>query len=109
MKFIVNTVDKTITLEESVNLYKFTELIKKMFGDEWKSYELKQTTDWQIISYPIDRVITIPYLPINPYYPNVRPYPDIICCNQQSNGTVQLNEMSLSEISHEQKNQEIGK
>jgi hypothetical protein len=64
MKLQLDTIAKTIKIDEQVNLEELFEMLKKLLPNgEWKGFKLDVNT--QIVwSNPI---IVNPYIPINPY------------------------------------------
>lgn len=70
MKFQIDTTQKTIKIEEEVNLGELFEKLEIMFPNQlWKEYKLEVSviTNW---TNPI--IITNP--PTYPYYPTTQPY-----------------------------------
>lgn len=96
MKIILDTLEKVIKIEESVNLGEFMETLEKMlpFG-EWKKFKLE--TNVSINSQWVTPIVLKEYInPISPIpcpsypypsYPWYKPYPDITCSNQLLTGT----------------------
>ena len=73
MKIQLDTIDKTITIEEDVNLHDFYEQINSILpGGLWREFTLKVT---KIVEW---REPITPHTPINPYQPigvpNTNPY-----------------------------------
>jgi len=76
MKLQINTTEKTIKIEEQVNISELFDMLTKLFpNDEWKSYKLESAVITQWVN-----PITIPY-PVypSPYWWN--PNPMITFCN----------------------------
>lgn len=74
MKLQINTTDKTIKIEESVNVYEFFQMIQNLFPNNlWKDFKLETNVinNWSnpiiIKEYPIYPVNPFPYNP--PYNP----------------------------------------
>lgn len=68
MKIQLDTVNKTIVIEEKVNLKDFVELVKNLLPNNmWEEYSLecKVITNW---SNPWTYPITPSPMPIGPYY-----------------------------------------
>lgn len=75
MKLSLDTIQKTITIEESVNLNEFYEMIKKLLPDDlWKDFKLETNViqNWNspiiIKEYPIYPIYPSPSLPYQPPY-----------------------------------------
>lgn len=66
MKIQLDTDNKTIKIEDSVNLGDFINYIKKILPHgEWKDFKLEVNT---IISW-VNPIVIEPYKPYSPYYP----------------------------------------
>lgn len=81
MKLQIDTKEKSIKIEETVNLGELFEKLKMLFpNDEWQEYNIMSTVinNW---SNPI--IIKEPYYPFvpSPIYPTV-PYPQYPTCPQ---------------------------
>ena len=66
MKIQLDTIQKTITIEEDVNLHDFYEQINSLLPSGlWREFTLKVTkiTEWR------DPITVTPNTPINPYQP----------------------------------------
>jgi hypothetical protein len=77
MKFKIDTENKTITINEAVNLKELFDIIKSMFPEDWKEYNLIVetnfiTTPLDIKPYPWNE--PHPWQPVVPYEPN-KTYP----------------------------------
>lgn len=71
MKIQLDTIRKTITIEEDVNLHDFYEQINGLLpGGLWREFTLKVTKIIQRIE-PVT-----PHTPINPYRPLTTPQPN---------------------------------
>lgn len=82
MKIKIDTTNKTIHIEEDINLGEFFDKLSVLFGnDAWREYELRVATIYNWVN-----PITIPWptTPINPivpiYQPDYNPYPTVTCC-----------------------------
>ena len=66
MKLNIDTENKTITINETVNLKELNDTIKKLLPNEWKEYDL-------IVEH---KYTTAPYQPLDIHktYPWVKPY-----------------------------------
>jgi hypothetical protein len=92
MKIQLDTINKTITIEEDVNLHDFYEQINSLLPSGlWREFTLKVTeiTKWKD---PIPWTPSNPYPTIDPYtpigVPNTTPYnPPQIWYTTTSNGT----------------------
>ena len=73
MKIQIDTKEKTIKVEETVNLGELCKVLDKLLPKEWKGYSLQSgsTIFW---SNPISWVYINP-TPIIPYYPPLYPTP----------------------------------
>lgn len=62
MKLQIDTENKTIKIEEAVNIDKFIKMVKKLFpNNEWKEYELEVgTITYWTNPYPIIYPLTYP-------------------------------------------------
>lgn len=70
MKLQLDTKNKTITIEESIKLDEFFQMIKKLLPDEWKQYrlEIKNIINWV-------NPIVIEKEKINPWITYIQPPP----------------------------------
>ena len=74
MKIQLDTVNKTIKIEEDVNLHDFYEQINAILPDgKWREFTLKVD---KIVEWKEPITITPNTTPINPYGPFTTPYPD---------------------------------
>lgn len=91
MKLVLDTTNKTIKIEESVNLGELTNTLERMLPlGLWKEFKLETNT--QIIwSNPII-IRDYPYINPFPYptYPWYNPLPQMIYTNQGIEGQMQL-------------------
>lgn len=70
MKIQLDTVNKTITIEEDVNLHDFYEQLNSILPDgKWREFTLKvsKITEWR-------DPINVPRIPTPPYNPGVDPW-----------------------------------
>lgn len=74
MKIQLDTINKTITIEEDVNLHDFYEQINAILPDgRWREFTLKVS---KIVEWREPITITTPQQPINPYdTPTTNPSP----------------------------------
>lgn len=94
MKIQLDTVNKTITIEEDVNLHDFYEQINAILPDgKWREFTLKvgKIVEWR---EPI--TITPNTTPINPYGPFTTPQPNTYPYDPQiwyttNTGDIELN------------------
>lgn len=73
MKIQLDTVNKTITIEEDVNLHDFYEQINAILPDgKWREFNLKvsKIVEWR------EPITITPHTPINPYQPLTTPQPN---------------------------------
>lgn len=75
MKMLIDTVNKTITIEEDINLHDFHEEINKLLpGGEWREYTLKITkvVEWRDNNRtnPITQPWTNPLTPVQTPWTN---------------------------------------
>lgn len=83
MKIQLDTTNKIIRLEESINLDLFIESIKKLLpNNEWKSFTIETNTEIQWNQYP---VYIYPTWPPHPTYPT---YPWITCTSADGSYTL---------------------
>lgn len=74
MKITINTDQKTIELEEDVNLLELTELLEAAFEEEWGEYRIIARKEISYVPYypynpcPCPPSPSIPFSPIQPYY-----------------------------------------
>lgn len=72
IKAQIDTINKTIKIEEDINLDKLFKAVKVMFPEElWKQFTLKVNT---IINWSSPIIIEKPYNPWNPYQPYGEPW-----------------------------------
>jgi hypothetical protein len=75
MKIQIDTINKTLTIEESVNLHDFYEEINNLLpGGTWRDYTLNVT---KIIEWINPITIDTPYNPPPITTPGTNPYPGI--------------------------------
>lgn len=73
MKIQLDTINKTITIEEDVNLHDFYEQINTILPDgKWREFTLKVDK----ISKITNPITVTPHTPINPYRPLTTPQPN---------------------------------
>lgn len=92
MKLQLNTTDKTITIEEKVNIGELVDTLKRLLpNDTWLEFsiEVHIINNW---SNPIIFPIAQPYIPYNPFpYTPTTQQPFIWCNTNDTTSAVSLN------------------
>ncbi len=68
MKITINTDQKTIELEEDVNLLELTELLEAAFEEEWGEYRIIARKEISYVPYYPYNPCPCPPTPLVPYY-----------------------------------------